>query len=490
MRRIGKYIVAAAFGLLAASAFAGGMEWQAARSTLPGPAEQASSIKPVDALPPALFPVSTSAELPPAPLPLPIPVTRTPAATLGQPIPAAVLGAPMPASAMPVIAPVVRPEPLPLLPVSFTSSADQFPRRMPDGPMLAPEPSGTASPDKAPDKTPVDKAPDKTPATIKKPEPVSIIPNVETLSPSIPVEMGIVPSTDCGAGGCGTCVDGCTTCCGGCGGCGGCCAWDCVDYGPHCLYVQAEYLLWFTRRANTPPLVTTSNSDDLGVIGKPSTAVLFGGLIDNDPRSGGRITAGCWLDNDQCWGVEGSFFFLPTAAAHFSAQSDANGNPVIMRPFVLTGAQDPTTGNLLPDQEFAEQVAVPGEFAGKVSATLTSQLWGAEANLRANLLKCCCYRVDLLGGFRFINLDERLSINEDFNSLVGDLSDPVGSRFVMSDMFRTSNQFYGGQIGAGASCTGAGGCWMAQARLPLVPRINSSKSAGPSRTSLRLRPAP
>ena len=59
------------------------------------------------------------------------------------------------------------------------------------------------------------------------------------------------------------------------------------------------------------------------------------------------------------------------------------------------------------------------------------------------------YRVDLLGGFRYFDLRERLN--------VGDLTtfpEDGNAGYAISDQFGTRNQFYGGQLGARPSTLG------------------------------------
>src|SRR5262249_53189153 len=109
------------------------------------------------------------------------------------------------------------------------------------------------------------------------------------------------------------------------------------------------------------------------------------------------------------------------------------------RPFfnVITGAED------------SELVSVPGRLAGTVSAGLSSRLQGAELNGACNLWCGCSGRVDLLAGFRHLQLDEGLGITE---NLAVDPGVPFigGTAFGVSDQFSTHNWFYGGQIGARA----------------------------------------
>ena len=63
-----------------------------------------------------------------------------------------------------------------------------------------------------------------------------------------------------------------------------------------------------------------------------------------------------------------------------------------------------------------------------------------------NLGKDCCGRLDLIGGFRFLELRESLNVSE--NLLVNSTGTAVpGTTATIDDGFGTLNRFYGGQVG-------------------------------------------
>ncbi len=229
-----------------------------------------------------------------------------------------------------------------------------------------------------------------------------------------------------------------------------CCPDPCGPVLGSCFYASGEYLMWWIRDSELPPLVTTSNPvESLGVIGLPGTAVLFGGgTVDNGERSGGRYTLGWWCDPCSLCGIEGSYLFLGDSSVTFAASS--SGVPVLARPFfnINIGLED---AELIANPPIA---AIPNlvPLAGQVRVDLSSQLWGAELNLRKNLLSgasCwgCTYRLDFLGGYRHLSLDEELSIQE---SLRVPANSPqfAGAGFLITDLFTTENHFNGGQIGS------------------------------------------
>ena len=69
------------------------------------------------------------------------------------------------------------------------------------------------------------------------------------------------------------------------------------------------------------------------------------------------------------------------------------------------------------------------------------RLWGAEANGVLNAWRRNGLSIDLLAGFRYADLTERLTIQTNSTDFVNQIND------VTSDAFSTRNQFYGGQLG-------------------------------------------
>ncbi len=214
------------------------------------------------------------------------------------------------------------------------------------------------------------------------------------------------------------------------------------------FYADAQYLLWWMNGSHTPALATTGSSADLvpGALGQHGTSTIIGDdSLPNSSFSGMRLTAGYWFDCDHCWGIEGSYLFLSGRSQGQGISSAANGNPLIARPIINTSASD---------VEQALLVSVPGRVAGSESVTQNSDFWGAEVNLRSNWYADDCFRVDALVGFRYLSLDEGLSIDQSSASFANSttalglgVSLPAGSDLSIHDSFDTSNRFYGAQIG-------------------------------------------
>lgn len=233
------------------------------------------------------------------------------------------------------------------------------------------------------------------------------------------------------------------------------------------FWAQADYLLWWLRESKVPPLVTTGPAQfPVGILGNPGTVVLVeGDDLDIDAFNGGRFSAAYLFGGCKPWGIMGSYFFLGERSN--SAELGSTGYPVLTRPFTRAD-----TGNR--SSEFA---AFPGQSVGAIRIDSNTRLQGAELNVFCPLCCCdwtdcctpCCadacggfdcpqpqrtrsYRVDLFGGFRYLDLDEDLDILEVAQfSPTSAFPGLAGNTFRASDEFATRNRFYGGQFGLSAS---------------------------------------
>ncbi len=205
-----------------------------------------------------------------------------------------------------------------------------------------------------------------------------------------------------------------------------------------------------------PPLVSTGpDAANPGYIGSPGTQVLFGGnSVNGFGRSGGRITLGAWLNCCQTVGIEGDYFGLASASTNYSATS--YGSPILSRPFYDVGIRPGATTVV---GQNVELVAETGVINGSVSAYTSTGFQGAGVRGRFNLccsqncvcnpcLPCCLNgpggcRIDFLLGYRFLQLTDAVSVQENLTALN---TTPQAS-FVVKDSFNTRNQFNGVDIG-------------------------------------------
>jgi hypothetical protein len=199
------------------------------------------------------------------------------------------------------------------------------------------------------------------------------------------------------------------------------------------IWGKAEYLIWWVRNG-TPrfPLVTTdSNPGQLtsGSLQSPTVSTLFGNDgFDYGAFNGGRLTVGLWLDSEERFGVEASGFVQETRSVRFHAGSDTN--PALYLPAY----------NILLGTESRLIIADPTiPLTGTVDIASTLQLWGYEVNGVYRLTRFSGWDVQLLGGFRYLDLLENFELE---NTTSG-----FNQTAYLLDHFQSRNQFYGPQAG-------------------------------------------
>ena len=189
---------------------------------------------------------------------------------------------------------------------------------------------------------------------------------------------------------------------------------------------SAEYLLWWMKDGpQAPPLLST------GTVGTPSFSPVLGSReYDTGPQGGGRFGVGYRINPD--WALEGIGFFLADASDTRTVQS--SGAPDSTRLVIPYFRVDESRESRLT-------IANPGEFSGNARESLVSGMHGAELNLTRRVTGDARWRLDALGGFRYLRLRETLSFSA--SSVFIDNPDV----FQITDVFETTNHFYGLQAG-------------------------------------------
>lgn len=203
--------------------------------------------------------------------------------------------------------------------------------------------------------------------------------------------------------------------------------------GP-CVWGSIETLFWHVKSSPVVPLVTINpDPNSIASLAQPGTTVVFGGSpIDFGSIAGVRGTLGGWI-YDRSVGVEGSIFGLPTQGKTFTVASGGANSPVIAVPINSTvpfgfNAAGETTLN-------------PGNTPSVIRVNATTQLFGAEALGLASLVNSPNCYVTVLGGFKYIDLRESITVDQVFLDTLapGNLS--------VHDGFTSRNQFYGATAG-------------------------------------------
>lgn len=220
----------------------------------------------------------------------------------------------------------------------------------------------------------------------------------------------------------------------------------------------AEYLLWSTRSMGLPALVTSSPLGTpriaAGVLGDPRTAVVYGGQgVDSDFRSGLRLYSGFWLDDNRTVAIESSTFYLQPSGDGATFRS-FNNDAIYARPFLNA---DPAVNR--PDS----QVAVfPNTIAGEIAVNSRTKFWGTDLMARGNIARLGGINIDALGGYRYMQLQDTVTIRENLVVLDPNSGFPVGTNVQVYDNIYSNNVFNGAAIGASAEVRS--GRWFAMGR--------------------------
>jgi hypothetical protein len=216
----------------------------------------------------------------------------------------------------------------------------------------------------------------------------------------------------------------------------------------HDIFGSVEFLMWWAKGTVTPALVTTSPQGtpqvDAGVL--PEAEVLFGqDYLGKGLQAGGRATMGVWLDPDHNIGAACRVYGTTGDREQFSRSS--LGDPILARPFY----------NVLLDQDDALLIAFDNGpiniVDGSISAEFTNQnFWAAESYLQVMMHRDQRRRVDLVAGYQYTRLDDRLTIDSTHT-----LRQLFDTEIDIRDEFATRNTFHGGIIGLSSQM--ANGCW-------------------------------
>jgi hypothetical protein len=202
------------------------------------------------------------------------------------------------------------------------------------------------------------------------------------------------------------------------------------------LRVDTAFILWWLREGRLPPTLTTSSPASQGLLGQPDTRTLYSDdrleTRHGDRFNGVRLTVDYWLDEEQTFGIEGDVFFLERDSTYFKATSD--GSTLLARPFV------DASGN--PASEIIAGPSPTGPRSGGFVGYSRIELFGEEANLVGLLCAGEHYRLEALGGARFLQMRDRTDLTS-----VSYLLPDKAMLMSIEDHYRTANAYYGGQLG-------------------------------------------
>ena len=293
------------------------------------------------------------------------------------------------------------------------------------------------------------------------------------------------------------------------------------------IYGSADYILWrintgqLPQVSSTPPVgVVTVVSHDYaeilntdGTVGKTflqnqyteyfpfqvaSVPAIPNGAMNTGDHNGVRATVGFWLDPEQSFGLEASFFYLQQRGGGFNNYAiNNNAQTVITTPFndrlyqIIPGTPGSLEVPATPPTETLIQtlpIVFVREADNNVAGFVSNSLWGAELNARCLGVNFGPVAITSLVGFRYQEYHEDLDV-EGFFSMYRPANvpgtDPLGSSLDQNltiqthDSVRAHDYFYGGQ--AGLDFSGACGRFYGQLTTKLalgdmhqVADVNSS----------------
>ncbi len=275
----------------------------------------------------------------------------------------------------------------------------------------------------------------------------------------------------CGGGGCEGCGGGYEmsqdmsfgggSCGGGCGNSYGSCDGGCGSYSGSCgnscggsrglglgsmfgcgsnTWAQTEALLWWTGDRDMPPLIATADPGQVPF--GPNSTTVFGDDINGELSGGIRTDIGKYVSENV--GIGGRFWILAENQDSFFGQGTGDDRS-IGRPFFNTSTNVNLNG---PDAFLVAASGVNGaNFTGAIAAEDSLDILAAEGYGRVNLGGSRSGKLELIGGYTHMNIDNELRISST------SLNRNTGALTQFRDSIDMQNSFNGGQIGMEMSMT-------------------------------------
>ncbi len=284
---------------------------------------------------------------------------------------------------------------------------------------------------------------------------------------------------------------------------------------PHRLWGSVDYILWRIKDTGVPAfgigtsggfifIPTVNTFISTGSFGGSASAIQVAqqvtlpavfGTAQNAPgnntvqfgdQPGMRFNLGYWLDSDECFGIDASYFRMWKRTNNFY-NSAANPNQGIGTGFAdqevidlgVIGAAGGQAGSAAPTTVgLSVPVFVAASTQTSLLGTISNETWGMDYNARCRVCYFGCLTLDLLGGFRYLDVDERLNASQNIiltaanvpaapafpvqsvvqgvvagsiaTTLNNGISLPASASFMgtTTDFIDAHNRFYGAQFGA------------------------------------------
>lgn len=232
----------------------------------------------------------------------------------------------------------------------------------------------------------------------------------------------------------------------------------------------AATLQTFTQTPTIPAAFSVSSSQG------GTNTVSFG------DQPGMRYNLGYWFDSEDSVGIEASYFSLWRRTNNFNSSQGASNQSIPLGSQFTDNQliQTTTVVNGTATTTILSNITLPVFIAANTNVNLSGQIssetWGTEFNGRCRVCSFGCLKIDAIGGFRYLDIDERLSTREDITltsipstngvttngtgsltSTTNALVNPFNNAFnlpgtttfsgVIYDLIDVHSRFYGAQAG-------------------------------------------
>ncbi|GAA4422747.1 hypothetical protein GCM10023155_06760 [Bremerella cremea] len=253
----------------------------------------------------------------------------------------------------------------------------------------------------------------------------------------------------------------------------------CDDCGDGCALPPRAYgtfdaMMVWRKGGNYPAILTTSDPADLGVLGQPSTQVLFGAGNETDgPSIGGRITLGLWLDDYQNWSVGGRFMALEEQSLGYTATSAQY--PTLAYPFF-------NTNTMMQDSNLVALPTSPNFANSTVNIENRNSIYMGDFFVTKHIYTNHGNRWDFVTGYSYAKIEDNLYNNASFEVVAaGGSGFTNGDIVAYNDAFEATNEFHGGQFGLIAEFQDGPLSWRAMGKIS-VGNMRQEATINGSRT--------
>jgi hypothetical protein len=243
----------------------------------------------------------------------------------------------------------------------------------------------------------------------------------------------------------------------------------------HDLWIRADFMHLWVDGQNAPALVTTGRAgtdrDVAGKIGQLGTESIYGGMLNDNGRSAGRVEIGRYL-GDTGLAISGSVLFTEDISDRFYA--DSQQYSILARPYV-----DVTPGGT-NNGESADLLQFNSDLRGNITVDSGTEFGGADALIRALLINQRGRQMESFVGYRFLQLDDRLSIHDERRYLVDGGGVDAGTLLEQTDNFSVDNRFHGATMGIRSTTSGDVWSFNTQVQLGIGVMHSSVAASGSS----------